>query len=138
MGVGGAEVTVPGVEMGVKVHNGYGPVPLGHDPQQRQGDGVVAAHADEPGAAAGQRTGTGLDLVHGRRDVERVAGDIAGVGDLLAGERPHLELGVIGTQEPRGLSDVSGPETSSGPVGRPGVERHPDDDVGPVDLVQPR
>jgi hypothetical protein len=125
--------------MGVKVQNGYGPVQLGHDPQQRQGDRVVAAHADEPGASPGQQTGTGLDLAHGLLDVERVAGDIAGVGDLLARERPHLELGVIGTQEPRGLPDVSRPETGSGPVGRPAVERHSDDDdIGAVDLVQLR
>jgi len=50
--------------------------------------------------ASARSSGGGLDLADRLGDVERVAGDVARVGDLLLGQRPDLEGGVPGAEQP--------------------------------------
>ena len=67
---------------------------LGHDPQQRERDRVVAAEDDEAGTGRGEFARPGLDLADRLEEVEGVAGDVARVGDLLQRERRHPESGL--------------------------------------------
>ena len=101
--------------------------------QQRQRDGVVAAEGQQRGARSSRLARRALDRGDRLVDVERVDGDVAGVGDLLGGERRHVERRVVGPQQPRRLPDVRRAEAGAGPVGDAAVERHADDgDVGPA------
>ena len=68
-----------------------------------------------------------LDLADRGGDVEWGAGDVAGVDDLLAGERQDLHLGVVRPQHAGALADVGGPETRTGPIADARVERDADD-----------
>ena len=81
------EVGVPGVEVGVEVHQCHRTVPAVMRPQQRVGDGVVAAERDDPRAGVDEFGRLLLDLRDGGGDVERVGRDVAGVDDLLTRER---------------------------------------------------
>jgi hypothetical protein len=62
-------------------------MPLDHGPQQRERDGVVPADGHQPRSRAEQLIGACLYGGDRLVDVERVAGDVAGVGNLLGGER---------------------------------------------------
>ena len=106
MGDRRTEVGVPRVEVRVEVHDGDRAVQLVHDPQQRQGDGVVAADGHQLGAAVERRPRALVDLLDRVLDVERVAGDVAGVGDLLDGERLDVLDRVVGAQQLAGRADV--------------------------------
>ena len=122
-----------------KCSRATGPCLFGGGAQQRQRDGVVAAEGHQAGAVGGQLERGGLDGLDGLVDVERVDGDVAGVGDLGDLERRHVQRRVVGPQQPRRLADVRGPEAGAGPVGDAGVERHADDDdVGGRHLVESR
>ena len=65
-----AEIGVPRVEVGVEVHQGEGTVPFRRGPEQREGNGVVAADGDQPTTPGQQRTGGLFNLRHRRGDVE--------------------------------------------------------------------
>ena len=83
VGVGRAEVGIPGIEVRVEVHQRHRPEAAVDRAQQRKGDGVIAAQADDAAHLLEQAGGGGLHLADGLGDVERVAGDIPRVGDLL-------------------------------------------------------
>ena len=83
VGERGAEVGVPGVQMGVEVQHGDRAVVAVQRAQQRQRDGVVTAEGDQLGAAVAQLVGGALDGRDGLGDVERVHRDVTCVGDLL-------------------------------------------------------
>ena len=96
----GVEIRVPGVEVSVEVHQSHRTVTAVMRAQQGVGDGVVAAEADQLGAALDQRRRLLFDLAHRGGDVVRGAGDVTGVDHLLAGERRHVERGVVRPQHP--------------------------------------
>src|SRR5262249_20874332 len=83
---GGAEVGVPGVQVRVEVHHGYRPVRGRNRAQQGQRHGVVAAQGEHEPGAFEQGPGAALDGGDGLVDAERVDGQVARVGHLLAGE----------------------------------------------------
>jgi hypothetical protein len=93
-----AEIGVPRVEVGVEVQHRDRPVPLGHDPEKRQRNGVVAAERQEP--VGSERRRAVADLPDRLADRERVAGDVADVGHLLAGEGLDVERRVVRTEQP--------------------------------------
>jgi len=74
--------------------------PLLGGPQQRVRDRVVAADGQQVAGVCEELRGGGLDLADRLGDVERVAGDVARVGDLLLGQRADLERGVPGAEQP--------------------------------------
>ena len=109
-----------------------------HRAKEGQRDGVVAADDDQAVGAAAQVQRAGLDLGDGGGDVERIRDQVARVGDLLCTEREHILRGVVGPQQPRGLSHVRGTESRARPVAHPAVERDADDrDVRAFHLVEP-
>ena len=114
VGERGAEVGVPGVQVGVEVQHRDRAVVAVQRPQQRQRDGVVAAEGDQLGAAVAQFVGGALDGAMASRDVERVDGDVAGVGDLLHGERFDIQARVVGAQQLGRRADVAGPNRAPG------------------------
>ena len=117
VGVLGAEVGVPGVEVRVEVEQRDRAVLLGDRAQQRQRDGVVAAEGHQAGAGAEQLVGRGLDRLDGLVDVERVRGDVAGVRDLGEGEGGGVLRRVVRAQQPGRLADRVAAEAGAGPVG---------------------
>ena len=131
----GAEVRVPCVEVGVEVEHRDRAVPGVDGAEHGQRDRVVAAERDQAAPGAEQLARGGLDLLHRLRDRERIAGDVAGVDDLVP-ERLGVELRVVRAQQPRALPDRLGPEPRARPVRDAAVER--DAEHGhrePVDLV---
>ena len=96
-----AEVRVPRVEVRVEVQEGDRPVPPPHHAQERQRDRVVAPERQQRLRAAEQVLGRRLDLRDRLGEVERVARDVSRVGDLLLGERVHVEPRMVRAQEPR-------------------------------------
>ncbi len=71
-------------------------------------------------------------------DVEGVARHIAGVGDLLRGERMDVESGVVRAEEPDWHADRVRTEPCSRAVRHAAVERDPEDgDVADVDVLAP-
>ncbi len=119
------EVGIPGIQVGVEVHERDRAMPSRDGLEHRQRDRVVAADRHYPAVAADQVGGVAADLPHGRRDVERRDRDVAGVGDLHGLERCEAELDVVaGAQVSRGLAHRRRPEACSRAVGRPGVEWH--------------
>jgi hypothetical protein len=95
VGVAGAEVGVPGVEVRVEVHDRDRAVPRGGRAQQRQRDGVVTADRQQPPRPFEQPTRAGLDLSQHLVDGERVHGDVAGVHDLEPIEGFDILGGVV-------------------------------------------
>jgi len=67
-----------------------------------------------------------VDLGDRGLNVERVAGDVAGVDDLLVSEGFHAQRRVVRAQQARGLPHVRGAEAGAGTVAHAGVEGHPD------------
>jgi hypothetical protein len=138
MRVRGAEVRVPRVEVRVEVQQCDLAEPAVHHAEQRQRDRVVAADREEVLGPREDLLGPGFDLPDRLHDVERVAGDVSGVGDLLVGEGLDLEAGVVAAEQPRGLPHGDRAEPSSRPERGPAVERHAEHrDVAPLDLVPP-
>jgi hypothetical protein len=83
--------------------------------------------------------GRRLDLPDRLGDVERAAGDVAGVRDLLVGERMDVEGAVVGPEETAGVADSARSEPGAGAVGHAAVERDPEDgDVADVDVLTAR
>jgi len=124
--------------VGVEVHQRGRAEPLPGHPQQRVGDRVVTADGEQPARAVEQARRGRFDLAHGLGDVERVAGDVTRVGDLLSGDRGYLEGRMPGAEQPGSLAHRAGAEPGARPVGRAAVERHPrDDHVAVADLVPP-
>jgi hypothetical protein len=100
---------------------------------------VVAADGQQVIRVVQQHGRGCLDLVDGLFDVEGVGRDVAGVGDLLGGERGHVQAGMPGPQQPGALADRGRPEPGAGPVGGAAVERDADHGhVAVPDLVPPR
>ncbi len=91
MRVGGTEVCVPGVQVGVEVEQGHRAVHPMDGAQQRKSDRVVASDREQMTCTRKRFVRGLLDLGDRLGDVERVAGDVAGVGDLLVGERHHVQ-----------------------------------------------
>ena len=121
------------------MHERHRSVRAVHRPEQRQRDRVIAAERDERAGGAEQLPRAGLHLVDRLGDIERGAGDVAGVGDLLARERLDGQPRVVAAHEPRARPDRRRTEPGAGPIGHPAVERDTDDrHVAPVDLVEPR
>ena len=67
--------------------------------QQRQRDGVVAAQRHQSRAVLAQLFRCGGNGGDRLVDVERVDGDVAGVGDLLRAERVHILRRVVRAQQ---------------------------------------
>ena len=131
VGVRRAEVGVPGVEVRVEVQHGDRAVIARQRPQDRQRDGVVAADGQHCGTVAAKVGDRRVDRGDRLVDVERVDRDVTAVGDLLIGERFHLQRRVVRPQQLRRGAYVTGAESGTGAVGHPTVERDSDDaDVG--------
>ena len=75
------EVGIPGVEVGIEMHQCQRSVALGGGPQERQRDGVVPTDGDQPPAARQERVGRGLYLGDRRLNIEWRAREVAGVDD---------------------------------------------------------
>ena len=114
VGERGAEVGVPGVEVGVEVQHGHRAVVAVQRAQQRQRDGVVAAERDSLVPPVAQLVGGALDRGDRLADVERVDRDVAGVGDLLGGERLDVEPRVVGPQQLGEARMCPGPNRAPG------------------------
>ena len=100
---------------------------------------MVAADRQQVRRAREHLLGARLDLGDRLLDVERVARDVAGVGDLLLGERAHVESRVVGAEQPRRVANRVRAEACSRAVRDAAVERHAHDgDVAAVHLVPPR
>lgn len=137
VGVLGAEVGVPGVQVGVEVEQGDRAVLLGHGAQQGQRDGVVAAEGHQAGAGVQEVVSGGLDGLDGLVDVEGVGGDVAGVRDLGEGEGGRVLGRVVRAQQAGRLTDGVAAEAGAGAVGDAGVEGDADHrDVGRAHLVE--
>ena len=81
------EIGVPGVEVGVEVHQCDRAVPAMVGAQQRVGDGVVAAEGDQVCSAVDECECLLFDLPDGGGDVEGIADEVPGVDHLLTRER---------------------------------------------------
>jgi len=92
VGVGGAEVRVPCIQVRIEVDERDRSRVVIDRPQERKRDRVIASHADQTIHLLEQRGGRRLDLGDGLGDVERIARDVPRVGDLLHQKR----LGVVG------------------------------------------
>ena len=125
--VRGAEVGVPGVQVGVEVQDRDLAVVAGQRPQQRQGDGVVTADRQQFRPVRAHVIRSCLDLRDGLAQVERVDGNVSGIGDLVLAEGLHRERRVVGAQKLGGGTDVAGTETGARAIGDAGVERHAED-----------
>ena len=138
-----AEIRVPCVEVGIEVHQRDLAESTVHGLQQRIGDGVVAADRDEavdlmrPVRRAEQLAGAALDRGQRLGDGVRVAGDVAGVGELQIGERLHVELRVIlRPDRSRCLPYRHRSESGTGTETDTTVERGTEDgDVASVDIA---
>lgn len=87
------EIGVPGVEVGVEMHECQWPVDGVQCAKVRQCDGVVTADRDEPALPlADDVAHTVLDLRAGFRDVERCDGHVSGVDDLHLVQRGNTEF----------------------------------------------
>ena len=138
VGVGRAEVAVPRVEVRVEVHHRHR-LRRRDGTQQRKRDGVVAAEHQQAGGALAQVARGALDAADRLVDRERVDRHVAGVGDLLDGERRQVRRGVVGPQQLGRGPDRGRPEPRTRTVGDSRVERDADHrDVGAVDLVDAR
>src|SRR5256885_1369325 len=125
--------------MSVEVNQRHRPVAAVMRLQQWVGDGVVAAEADDLGAAVDQRRRLLFDLANRGGDVIRGTSDVTRIYHLLAGERGHVQRRVVRPQHARALPDVRGPESRTWPIADAGVERNPDDgDVVGIDVFDPR
>ena len=139
VGVFGAEVGVPGVQVRVEVQHGDGP-PARSAAARSSGRAMVWSPPRVTSLlpVGGQVQGVLLDRLDGLVDVERVHGHVAGVGHLDVLERADVPGRVVRAQQPAGLADVVGAEAGAGAVGDAGVEGHADHrDVGLGHLVQP-
>ncbi len=134
-----AEVGLPGVEMGIEMDQGDRPEALAGRLEQRIGDGVVTADGQQVRRSGEQLVGTRLDLVDSLFDVERIACDVARVGDLLGAKRRHFQARMPRAQEPGTLPYRGRPESGARAVRRPAVKRNTDHGhVATSDLVAPR
>ena len=125
--VGRTEVGVPGVQVRIEVEDGDLAVRLVQGAQVGQGQGVVTTEGEQLGPIGAHGVGVGFDGGDGLFDVERVDAEVTAVGDLLPGERVDVRGLVVGTQQLRGLADVSRSETGAGTVADAGVEGDADD-----------
>ena len=128
--------TYPGARRSARARRS---VPACHRPQQRQRDRVVAADR-----RAGARTRRGPRrppasiCAIASRDVERVAGDVAGIGDLLRRRTARRRGRVVGAEQPRSLphGDAGRTERPAGTSSR--CRTGPEDgDVADVDVLAP-
>lgn len=133
------EVSVPGVQMCVEVHERHWTVLAGDGPQHRQCDRVVAADRNDPSVAAAEDLArVRLDLVDGVGNAVRAARHVPGVDDLELRERRDAEIDVETGAEVAGrLPHGHRPEASTRPVGGAPVEGHAQDrDVVIADLAE--
>jgi hypothetical protein len=100
MGVGGAEVGIPGVQVRVEVDHGHRAVHRGDRAEHRQRHGVIPAEGQHEPGAFQQVPCAPLDGADSVVDAERVDRQVARVGDLLGGEYRHLQGRVVGPQQP--------------------------------------
>ncbi len=121
-----AEHGVVDVGVGVDVHHADRAVLAGHRPQDRQGDGVVAAHGRRHDVVGEHEVEVGLDAIDRIGQVERVGGHVADVVDAEAVEGRRPRGHVVGTQQYRFGPDVARPVAGTRPVRRAEVEGHAD------------
>ena len=134
-----AEVGVPGVEVRVEVDQRDGAVPGGGGAQQRQRDRVVAADRDQVIGGLQQAACPRLHLADGLPEIERIGGQVAGVGDLVTGPRLDVQPGMVRAQQLRPGPHRRRPEAGPGPVRHARIERDPrDGHCGGPDVGQPR
>jgi len=86
--------------VGIEVDEGDWPEPLPGHPEQRVGDGMVAADRQQLRGPGQQPARGRLDLVDSLLDVEWVARDVARVRDLLGAERRYPQAGMPRAQQP--------------------------------------
>src|SRR6266571_3273890 len=113
-------------------------VDVDRDVQRRVADVGADALGDGVGAVAAD--GHRVDHLEAEvgvfLDVEGIAGDVAGIGDLLGAEWLDVEAGMVRAQQPGAGTDVRRAEACPGPVSDTAVERHADDgDLAALDLV---
>lgn len=107
---GRTKQVVPGVEVGIEVQNGHGPVSRGGGAQQRERDGVVATERDDAGVVVDPGPGSGLDRGHRLRDAKGPHADITGIDDLQRRERIRVVHLVVRIQLAGVLPNVVGAE----------------------------
>ncbi len=112
--VGGAEVGVPGVQVGVEVDDRDRAVHRPDRAQQRKRDRVVAAEGEQPGRPLKQAARAALDRGDSLVDVERVDAEVAGVRDLLGGERRDVRRRVVGRSSREDSLMWPGPKRAPG------------------------
>jgi len=113
-------------------------VDLVHDPQQRQRDRVVAPDGHQLGAGSHDGACAFVDLMNRLGDVERVASEVSGIGNLLHCKGFHVLDRVICAQQLGRGTHMARSEACARPIAHAGVEGHADDrHVGPGDFVDP-
>ena len=139
MRIRGAEVGVPGVEVGIEVQHGDRAVVAIDRAENRQRDGVVAAEGEHRRGSGPQLSDGRLDCGQRLRNIERIGRHITGVCHLQACERLYFQRGVVRPQQLRRCTDVARSKTCARAIADAGIERHSEDrDIGARHLVEPR
>ncbi len=101
-------------------------------------DGEQAVDGMRAGRRAEQFAGPGLDRCQRFGDRVRVAGNVAGIGELQVGEGLDVELGmVLGSDGTRRLANGHRSEAGAGTEADPSVEGCAEDrDIAPLDVTK--
>jgi len=123
-----AEIFVPEIVVGVELDQVHGAAVFVRDSaENRQADGVVAAHAGGARSRGKDRSDALLDPAEGVFNRERVYGEVAEVGDAIFFEGIQFEDGIPGSDD-RGLDpDVARAKARTGSIGGAAVEGHAND-----------
>ena len=113
--------------MGVDMHHADGPVLLLQGAQDRQRDGVIAAHGQRLAVVAEDLVVGRLDDVDALQQVEGVDRDIADIGDRQAVEGRRAGRHVVGADQAALGADLARAEPCAGAVGGSDVEGHADE-----------
>ena len=123
MGVRCTEVCIPGIKMGIEMHQSHRPVVVVYRPEQRHGDGMVSAKAYDVPDLPQQLCRGGLNLIYGLRYRVRIARYIPCIGDLKFDERfPIVGRVVLGAKVSRGLAYGLWAEPGARPVAGAAIE----------------
>ncbi len=123
MGIRGAKVGVPGVEMRIKMHQSHGPHMMIDGSQQGEGNGVVAANTHNPSDLAQKLGCCSLDLLNRLCNVVGIARHIPGVSHLLLDEWLCIVGGmVLRAKVTRGLPNGLRSKSSAWAIARAAIK----------------
>src|SRR5829696_1838636 len=118
-----AEVGVPGVGMGIELHEGQRPMDRSGGPEFGQRYGVVAAKDNRGHPGPVDRPQTLLYPPVTLLDIARDDGDVAVVYDREVFEDRHVQARVVAPEEVGGAAYPLGTEAGPGPEGGARIER---------------